>query len=128
MPQQRPPMVGRYQLLLDYECPDATVRILRLKAGEQAVEQHLHHHTDQIYVTLEGEAVISNEGVDVPLPRYHATTVTRGSLHAARAVAGEAVVINISVPPLRADDQKAAHPDLARNDLSMPSMDSDLED
>ncbi|MCC7363423.1 MAG: hypothetical protein IT303_03550 [Dehalococcoidia bacterium] len=128
MAQQRPPMVGRYQLLLDYECPDATVRIIRLKAGHQAVEQHLHHHTNQIYVTIEGEAIISNEGVDIPLPLHHATTVTRGSLHSARAKDGDAIVINISVPPLRPDDQKPAHPDLARNDLSMPSMDSDLED
>ena len=105
MSDKRPPMVGSYELLLDFESADLSVRVFRLEPTAGAVDLHVHRHTNQTYVVLEGNAVISRDGLEDTLGPHQAATVEVGTVHGARASGGEAVLMNISVPPLRIDDQ-----------------------
>lgn len=103
--QGRPILVGEYELLTDFDCPSASVRILRLVAGHP-VEAHEHRRSMQIYVALEGEAEIEQDGVFTAIRPYEAIAVWPRTVHSARARSGaSAVVMNISIPPLSADDQ-----------------------
>lgn len=128
MTSARPQMAGRYELLLDFETATATVRVIRLRSEALVVAGHVHQYTDQVYVATEGRTVVTCDGVETVLGPYEALPVPRGSLHSARAAGEESVVLNISVPPLRADDQAPLPARPPRNDLAMPTGDSDVED
>jgi mannose-6-phosphate isomerase-like protein (cupin superfamily) len=106
--KERPPLVGNYQVLQDYEVPTASVRVFSLNAQEQSVESHLHRRSMQIYVALAGQVRIVGDGVVTNLRPYEALAVWPRTTHSASAVEGDAVVMNISVPPLAADDQIAS--------------------
>lgn len=101
----RPGKVGVYELLQDYEVPEASVRVIRMTASGQAVERHLHHRSTQIYVALEGHAIVEREGVETRLAPYEVCVVSPDVAHGAYATGGTAIVMNISIPPLSADDQ-----------------------
>jgi mannose-6-phosphate isomerase-like protein (cupin superfamily) len=128
MTTQRPSLVGSYELLQDFDAVPASVRVFRLASGAEAVQRHLHHHSSQIYVALEGRVAIDRDGAETELVPYEAAVVTPGTLHAARPIDGPAVVMNISVPPLAADDQFAVSSDEPHPDLQLPGRDSALED
>jgi len=128
MTSTRPPIVGRYELLQDFTSHAASIRVFRLSDDDRSVEAHIHQHTTQFYVLLEGNAVIELENVEHTLKQYEVLEVPRESLHGARAVGGEAILLNISVPPLRADDQVAVHPNLFHPDLALPKHGGDVED
>lgn len=117
----RPPIVGQYQLLQDFESQAASIRVFRVTDEAKSVEPHVHQFTTQFYVLLEGNAVIERDGVEHKLQQYEVLEIPRESLHAARAVSGEAVLLNISVPPLRADDQVAVQPNVFHPDLALPT-------
>ncbi|GAB4321272.1 MAG: hypothetical protein Kow0010_01530 [Dehalococcoidia bacterium] len=103
--QGRPILVGEYELLTDFDCPSASVRVLRLVPAHP-VETHEHRRSMQIYVALEGEAEIEQDGVYTAIRPYEAVAVWPRTTHSARVRAGgSAVVMNISIPPLAADDQ-----------------------
>lgn len=106
--QGRPRLVGQYELLTDFDCPSASVRVLRLVA-DHPVEPHEHRRSMQIYVALEGEAEIEQDGAYTAIRPYEAVAVWPRTTHAARVRSGgSAVVMNISIPPLAADDQMPA--------------------
>lgn len=105
MTTQRPALVGNYELLQDFDAAPASVRVFRLAGGAQAVQRHLHHHSAQIYVAIQGRVAIERDGVEVEIAPYEAVVVNPGTVHGARPIDGTAVVMNISVPPLAADDQ-----------------------
>lgn len=105
MPGTRPGKVGIYELLQDHEVPEASIRVIRMAASGQAVERHLHHRSTQIYVALEGQTIVEREGVDTRLSPYDVCVVPPNVAHGAYAAGGTAVVMNISIPPLSADDQ-----------------------
>jgi len=125
---ERPPIVGRYELVQDFDSPEASVRVFRVSAGGNEVETHVHRHSTQFYVALEGKAVIVRDGVETVLEPYQVLRVAKGTLHGARAAGAEALLLNISVPPLRVDDQVAIVPEESPSDLELPSEGSDLED
>lgn len=125
---ERPPMVGQYELVQDFDSPEASIRVFRVWAGGHEVQTHVHQHSTQFYVALEGSVAIERDGVETVIAPYEVVRVTRGTSHGARATGAEAVVLNISVPPLRADDQVAVEPDVYRADLRLPSQESDVED
>jgi quercetin dioxygenase-like cupin family protein len=107
MTSPRPARVGVYELLQDFEARDASIRIFRLQQGAQNVESHVHERSAQIYVALEGRVAIEHDGAETTLTPYEAFAVQPGVVHGARSVDESAVVMNISVPPLEADDQVA---------------------
>ncbi len=126
MPEvRRPEPVGNYDVLQDHEVRDASIRVIRMENTAEAVEPHLHHLSQQVYVALEGRAVIVVDGVEHTVEPYGSVTVPRGSVHTARPEGGTAVVMNISLPPLRADDQA---PLPGGSDLNLPSDLSDVDD
>ncbi|MGE5594947.1 MAG: cupin domain-containing protein [Hyphomicrobiales bacterium] len=124
----RPPIVGQYELLQDFEAPAASIRVFRVAAGGEGVEPHIHRRSTQFYVALEGRVVIEKDGIETRLEPFEVLSVPPGSMHAARAAGGEAIVLNISVPPLAPDDQVAVESDFDSPDLRLPGHESDLED
>lgn len=105
MAGQRPLPVGLYELLADFDSAKVSVRVFRLKAGSEHVDLHRHRVSTQVYVPLEGRVAIIRDGVEEILEPYQALEVAPQVVHGARAVDPHAVVMNISAPPLAADDQ-----------------------
>jgi mannose-6-phosphate isomerase-like protein (cupin superfamily) len=97
--------VGLYHLLTDFECPAASVRVIRMSGEGDAVGSHVHRRSMQMYLAIEGSVVVEIDGVETVLRPYDALPVWPGSVHRASPLGGEAVVANISIPPLGADDQ-----------------------
>ncbi len=120
------PQVGRYQVLEEHDSRGASVRVIRIHASTEAVEPHVHIFSTQTYVALEGRVAITCDGVETVIAPYEAVLVPPGVTHGARAMDAVAVVMNISVPPLGADDQIAALPE--PEDLRLPSEASDIDD
>lgn len=119
MPAERPPKVGHYHLLQDFEATEASVRVIRMTGGED-VDAHIHQRCVQIYIALEGEVVVVCDGVETRLKPYHALRIPRDSAHGVRpAEGGMAVVLNISVPPLAPDDQVATLPAIETADMRL---------
>ncbi|WP_322819383.1 cupin domain-containing protein [Tepidiforma sp.] len=108
MTESRPIPVGLYHLLTDYECPAASVRVLRMSDEGDAVGSHVHRRSMQLYVAIEGRVAVEVDGVESVLQPYEVLAVWPGSVHRASPVGGPAVVANISIPPLGADDQVPA--------------------
>lgn len=126
MPAVRPPKVGQYHLLEDFEAMEVSVRVIRMTGGED-VEPHIHQRCVQVYVALEGEVVVVCDGVETTLTPYHALRVPRDSAHGVRPVGGgTAVVLNLSVPPLAPDDQVATLPAVETADMRLPRDADDL--
>lgn len=128
MIQHRPVPVGGYEILQDFECPDASVRILRLGPAEGAVEQHTHHRSMQIYVVLDGAADVTVDGEQMRLGKDDATAVWQGRVHGAAAAGAGAVLMNISIPPLSADDQLPVEVPAEPPDFRLPHPGDDIED
>ena len=129
MTEERPPLVGLYHLLSDFQAPTASIRIFRIRASEDAIQPHFHRRSMQIYVVLEGQVTIEIDGLERVLKRYQSLSVWPGAVHSARPTGPEAVLMNISVPPLGPDDQLGAdslQPETA--DMRMPGPDSDIDD
>lgn len=105
MSDERPIPVGVYQVLQDFACPAASVRVFRLSDDGDAVGGHVHRRSMQIYVAIEGTVVVEVGGVEHTLEPYAALPVWPGIKHRASPIAGNAVLMNISIPPLDADDQ-----------------------
>lgn len=101
----RPVRVGNYDLLEDFETAEATVRVLQMARTGQAIDQHVHERSTQIYVALQGRIRVEVDGAVRELAPYQATTIPAGSAHGAGPIGETAVLMNISIPPLRADDQ-----------------------
>jgi mannose-6-phosphate isomerase-like protein (cupin superfamily) len=92
-------------LLEDFATTEATVRVFRLSRGAGGVNRHVHHRSTQIYVALEGSALIESDGETTVLAPYRATVIAPGSTHSAQPAQQTAILMNISIPPLQADDQ-----------------------
>lgn len=128
MAEQRPAPVGRYEVLQDFDCPAATVRVLRLAGAAEHIDQHLHRRSMQIYVSIDGEARIVVDGVEHVIRPYEALPVWPGSEHGAVAGSAEATLVNISIPPLAADDQLAVTLEREHPDMRLPRAGDDTED
>ena len=108
MESRRPAPVGAYELLTDFESADMSIRILKLAGAAASVRPHRHARSAQVYVALEGTSVVEVEGVESVLTPFTALEVPRGALHTASPAGGTSLLMNISTPPLSADDQQPA--------------------
>jgi len=129
MTLSRPVRVGSYDLLQDFENTKASVRVFRIRAEEHAVHRHMHAKSTQIYIALQGRALIEIDGVFTPLEPYGCISVPIGAYHSAQPAGDEEVVLmNISTPPLGPDDQAPAGPPPSRNDYTLPTDGGDIDD
>jgi mannose-6-phosphate isomerase-like protein (cupin superfamily) len=103
--ERRIEAVGRYELLQDYSGPQMSIRILRLRGGEESVQRHVHYRSAQVYVAILGRVVVERDGEETVIEPYETAEVPPGTIHGARPLDDEAIVANISVPPLAPDDQ-----------------------
>ncbi len=103
----RPPQVGTYELIQDYDSPAATVRVFRMRNTGDAVKPHVHTRSAQIYVAIEGALEVVIDGASKVIQPFETAVVPLGTTHGARPAGTTAVVMNISIPPLAADDQVA---------------------
>jgi len=129
MTSTRPTPVGLYHLLTDFECPAASVRVFRMRGEGDAVGSHVHRRSMQMYLAIEGTVVVEVDGVETVLKPYEVLAVWPGSVHRASPLDGEAVVANISIPPLGADDQVPIATVPEPPDRQLPQGDdADVED
>lgn len=128
MPESRPKPVGSYQVLQDFVSPQASVRVIRMRGEANSIETHVHAKSAQIYVAIDGRIGIYRDGVEEVLEPYAALVVPAGRVHGARPLDGAAILINISVPPLAANDQSPLgitdHP----ADFRLPSTEAQVDD
>lgn len=124
----RPTPVGNYEVLQDFESVDASIRVIEMGDSSHTVGPHVHLHSTQTYLALEGTVSVTVDGVETVIRPYECVHVPVGARHATRPVGGRAVIANISVPPLRVDDQLAAAPASAPHDLVLPSDEMDVDD
>lgn len=128
MDERRPIPVGVYEILQDFTCPTASVRVFRLAAEGDAVGGHVHRRSMQIYVALEGSVAVEVEGVELTLHPFDALPVWPGQKHRASPIAGDALLMNIAVPPLAADDQVPLSEMGEPADMHLPVNDVDVDD
>ena len=95
--------MGNYQVLADMRMPECSLRILRLSRGK-TVNLHVHRKTTQVYFVIEGDAVATVAGEDKKLGPMESLRVPIDTPHAI-STESTAIVLSISIPPLRLDDQ-----------------------
>jgi mannose-6-phosphate isomerase-like protein (cupin superfamily) len=95
--------MGNYQVLADMRMPECSLRILRLSRGK-TVNLHVHRKTTQVYFVMEGDAVATVAGEDKKLGPMESLRVPIDTPHAI-STESTAIVLSISIPPLRLDDQ-----------------------
>jgi mannose-6-phosphate isomerase-like protein (cupin superfamily) len=96
-----------YEILSHVSMPECSIRIIRMLKTEQ-VSPHYHEKCAQIYTVLEHqvEAVVGDH--TLRLRPYETVRIEKGEVHSIRALAEEALVMSLSIPPLDRDDQHAA--------------------
>ena len=95
--------IGDYQVLADVRMPECSLRLLQL-SSDRAVHLHVHHKTTQIYFVIEGDAVATVSGENKKLGPMESLRIPIDTPHAI-STESTAVVLSISIPPLRPDDQ-----------------------
>jgi mannose-6-phosphate isomerase-like protein (cupin superfamily) len=123
----RPRPVGSDVLLADHALPTASIRVMRI-TDRESMDQHVHTRSMQIYIALQGTAVITRDGVDDEIAPYETLSVWPQVLHSARPKGASCVVMNISVPPLAANDQHPVAADDERSDMRLPHAEGDIDD
>lgn len=96
-------VMGDYQVLAEMRVPECSLRVLRLSPGRM-VNPHLHHKTTQLYFVIEGEAVATVAGENKKLSPMESLRVPTDTPHAI-STESTAVILSISIPPLRLGDQ-----------------------
>jgi len=80
-------------------------------------------------LSFESEKVTVHGDVTLALPLLDAMSVRAGSVHSARPGGEEAVLMNISMPPLAPDDQLGAEAQITETaSMRLPGPDSDVDD
>lgn len=128
MTNPRPEPVGTYEILEDFNSPTASIRVFRMSTQAEAVGGHVHRRSIQIYVALAGLAAVQVDGVETRLHPYQALSVWPGSVHSATPIGDDAILMNISVPPLGADDQAPQSATRVPPDLRMPRGRADIDE
>ena len=95
--------MGDYQVLADMRTPECSLRVLRLNQGKK-VNPHIHHKTTQVYFVIEGDAVATVASESKKLSSMESLRVAGDTPHAL-STETSALVLCISIPPLRLDDQ-----------------------
>ena len=95
--------IGDYQVLADMRTPECSLRVLQLSPGK-SVHLHGHRKTTQVYFVIEGDAIATVAEESKKLGPRESLRVPIGTPHAI-STESTAIVLSISIPPLRLDDQ-----------------------
>ncbi len=95
--------MGDYQILADMRTPECSLRVLRLNRGME-VKLHLHRRTTQVYFVIEGDVIATIGSENKKLGPMESLRVTSDTTHAL-GTDSTALVLSISIPPVRHDDQ-----------------------
>ena len=99
--------MGEYEILSHTAMPECSIRIIGMKASER-VGAHHHEMSTQIYTVLEHEVEARVGEHTFRLRPYETVRIEQGTVHSIRAVDGPALVLSLSIPPLKRDDQHTA--------------------
>lgn len=94
---------GDYEVVSHQEFPECSLRILRMRDGQE-VSRHFHNVSTQMYLGFGGTVEVWVEGRAHRIASGEGVRVPAGAVHAVRPVDGDAIVLSVSVPPLRTDD------------------------
>jgi quercetin dioxygenase-like cupin family protein len=95
---------SEYEILSHTLMPDCSIRIIRMLTNER-VAPHFHKLSAQVYTVLEHEVEARVGDQTLHLRPYETVRIEPGQVHSIRAIAGGALVMSLSVPPLDRDDQ-----------------------
>ncbi len=96
-----------YEILSHVSMPECSIRIIRMMETEH-VAPHYHEKCAQIYTVLEHQVEAHVGDHTLRLRPYETVRIEKGVVHSVRALAGEALVLSLSIPPLDPDDQHPA--------------------
>ena len=102
---RRPRQVGQYEVIQDFQTSGLSIRIIRMDLATAAIGRHVHHKCEQVYVVMEGEVTVLRGDERLELGLHDVAAIPHGVPHGAFPRQGNAVVMNISTPPLDPDDQ-----------------------
>ena len=95
--------MGLYEVLSNVELQECSIRIIGM--GEmEAVAQHYHEHSTQVYVVLRGEVEIRAGAQRSLLRPYETMRIPPMTPHSVRPAGAEARVLSLSIPPVSRDD------------------------
>ncbi len=95
--------MGSYEVPSNVEMPECGIRIIGMSETE-AVAQHYHEHSAQVYVVLRGEVEIRVGDHRTLLRPYETLRVPPKTPHSVRPAGREARVLSLSIPPLSRED------------------------
>ena len=95
--------MGDYQILSRVEMPECSIRIIGMREAEH-VAPHYHNESAQIYAVLEREIEAQVGERTFRLRPYETIHIEKGVTHSMRPVAGRALILSVSIPPLDRDD------------------------
>ncbi|MBI4300274.1 MAG: cupin domain-containing protein [Chloroflexi bacterium] len=98
--------IGNYEILSHAETPECSVRLIKV-TSERHVQKHYHQDSAQVYVALDGEAVVVVDEDTRILRPYQSIGIPRNACHGVTSHS-TALVLSISIPPLRHNDQQQA--------------------
>ncbi len=96
--------MGDYEVLSNLEMPECSLRILSLKPA-QSVAPHYHNDSTQVYTVLERHVEARVGDRTFSLRPYETVRIEKGVVHSVHALGESALVLSLSVPPLKRDDQ-----------------------
>jgi quercetin dioxygenase-like cupin family protein len=97
--------MGDYEVLSHVEMPECSIRIIGMRKAEH-VAPHYHDQSAQIYAVVEHEVEAQVGERTMRLRPYEMVRIERGVIHSMRPVAGQALVLSLSIPPLSRDDHR----------------------
>ncbi len=98
---------GHYEVLSHVELPECSIRIVRVRPGEE-VASHYHRECAQIYTVLEGVVEVRIGESSYRLLPYETVRVEKGTVHGVNPLQGPALLLSISIPPLKREDHHPA--------------------
>ena len=99
--------MGDYQVLAHVETPECSMRFISI--GEKGhVAPHYHNECNQLYAILEGMVEVTLGDRTFRLRPYETTRIERETVHSVRAVDRPALILSVSIPPMKREDQHPA--------------------
>ncbi len=95
--------MGRYEILSHVLMPECSIRIIGMREREH-VAPHYHNQSTQIYTVLEHEVEAQVGERTFRLRPYETVRIEKGVIHSVRPLAGQALLLSLSVPPLSRED------------------------
>ncbi len=100
--------LGDYEVVSDTRTKEASLRLLRLKAGTRVLP-HFHRHCTQVYLVITGSVDIQLGDGHLWAKQFDTVRIPPMTAHALKGIENS-MVLSTTVPPLLADDQVPIEP------------------